>query len=438
MDDIGRRLVSSPYRPVAVQGGDPEGRRPRGPLGVLRDPWVAEKLCFVELAWNAARLRYVRAAVARSTSEDFTLTVGVLIDEVLASLDLVGEANTGDLAALGVGARGLPGTSVGLGLGSALGLRLLDALDVGFLTGPMVERLDRLDLKFQEALVEAWESGGFPLSIDGSARRMAEAVGIFFALLLEALINDLSRELAGAARGRLRPVLEDLRETRLFASSRGLDRWLLRNYDRMKDRFTAGADRVLDLASGARGRSSRQLQWPLSDISHTFQFREFSSDGKTHKQASGLLGVPGRVRTHRNPSAQRDVSAGTGDDAGHLIGDRFGAPGGPENLSPQNWVSNRYGTYKSLEDEWAEKLRSGFEIAVTVTDATRLGDDRPFVREVQWTELSPENIRSTHDLSFANTHTPRSREARGQEPTVAGPQSNNVIEVDFRNKTRLP
>jgi hypothetical protein len=131
------------------------------------------------------------------------------------------------------------------------------------------------------------------------------------------------------------------------------------------------------------------------------------------------------------------VSAGTGDDAGHLIGDRFGAPGGPQNLSPQNWVSNRYGTYKHLEDDWAARLLEGFEIHVTVIDITRVGEDRPFVREVRWTERSPEGSTRPNELTFANMHTPRSREAQGIEPTVTEPQENNVIEVDFQKRTRI-
>ena len=63
----------------------------------------------------------------------------------------------------------------------------------------------------------------------------------------------------------------------------------------------------------------------LPDISNDFRFEETVRDGKTYKVGSGRLGVPGRVRTHRNQNAQRGVSEGSGDDAGHLIGNRFGA-----------------------------------------------------------------------------------------------------------------
>jgi len=91
------------------------------------------------------------------------------------------------------------------------------------------------------------------------------------------------------------------------------------------------------------------------------------------------------VREFRSSSAQRGVAGGSGEDAGHLIGNRFGSPGGVENLSPQNWKANRYGTYKDLEDRWARERLAGIDIFVQVTDVTKSGDVRPFMRNVQWT-----------------------------------------------------
>ena len=93
--------------------------------------------------------------------------------------------------------------------------------------------------------------------------------------------------------------------------------------------------------------------------------------------------MPGEVVEHRSQSAQRTVAKGTGDDAGHLIDNRFGAPSGAENLSPQNWKANRYGTYKALGDSWGAKRKQRVEIDVEVTDVTRAGVNRPFLRKVQ-------------------------------------------------------
>jgi hypothetical protein len=191
----------------------------------------------------------------------------------------------------------------------------------------------------------------------------------------------------------------------------------------------------MGLATSGVGAIRIRPDAPLPDVSRDFRFREFQADGKSYKEGSGQLGVPGQVMTHRLQSAQRGVSEGTGDDAGHLIGNRFGAPGGPENLSTQNWISNRYGTFKELENSWAEKLRDGTEINVTVTDVTRQSEDRPFMRSVRWMELEPDGRFANHDLTFANTQTPKSREARGLPATESVPdEGGDVIEVDFQNK----
>jgi hypothetical protein len=188
------------------------------------------------------------------------------------------------------------------------------------------------------------------------------------------------------------------------------------------------------LRSSTVGRAAARLP----DISRHFQFRRYEMNGNLYQEASGRLGVPGQVMTHRSRSAQRGVSAGTGDDAGHLIGDRFGAPGGAENLAQQNWITNQYGTYKNLEDTWADKLTRGTGVEVKVTDVTRHGEDRPFMRKVEWTEVAPNGSRTHHELTFANTHSARSRDRQGIEPTVSTPQENNVINVDFVNRQRLP
>ena len=171
----------------------------------------------------------------------------------------------------------------------------------------------------------------------------------------------------------------------------------------------------------------------LPDISKRYEFSEWTSGDRLYQQASGKLGVPGKVKTHRSKSAQSKVSRGTGDHAGHLIGDRFGAPGDARNLTQQNFKSNQ-GSYKRLEDEWAKKLEQGTGVEVTVTDVTRRGEDRPFMRRVEWAEITPDGKRSTHQLDFTNTHTPQSRTAQGIKPTVSTPQTDNVVNVDFVKK----
>lgn len=437
--------LPSPFRPAAARALDPQGKRPAGPQCGTRDPWRRQRAGFVVRAWEQARLELIDTAIGRHTGAAFHGAVGRVVAEVLAWVDILALTNSGELGALGTGPKGLPSRSVGTGTGYALALRLLGELAAGALSAPIVERLDGIDRAFSRAVELAWNSSGSRLELRASADAMADAVGAFFGLLVQALVAHLARELAGPARGRLRPALERLSAARLFAESDGLDVWVLRHYDTVRDQLMTGehVPSLLRSATPAISLSSTvtpqiRPNAPLPDVRALYQFREERLNSETHKIGSGPLGVPGRVVTHRNTAAQRGVSAGTGDDAGHLIGDRFGAPGGPENLSAQNWVSNRYGTYKALEDAWAESLRGGTEITVTVTDKTKDGDDRPYVREVRWTELTPEGLETAQSLTFMNPHTPKSREMRGIAPTVSSPQENNVINVDFKNRTRLP
>jgi len=69
------------------------------------------------------------------------------------------------------------------------------------------------------------------------------------------------------------------------------------------------------------------------DVRGQYTFETFMRNGKRYKRAYGWLGMPNQVATHRSTSAQRGVAGGTGDDAGHLIGNRFGASGATSDLS---------------------------------------------------------------------------------------------------------
>lgn len=142
----------------------------------------------------------------------------------------------------------------------------------------------------------------------------------------------------------------------------------------------------------------------LPDIGRQFRFPETYTvrvADKTYQvqEASGRLGVPGLVRRHRDRSAQSAVSSGSGDHAGHLIADQFGAPGDARNLSRQNRIMNSGGgTFHDLERRWQ-------------------------AHSADWTTRGGRTV-------------PGSRTAQGIEPTVSSPQTDNVIEVDFRNRRR--
>jgi hypothetical protein len=174
----------------------------------------------------------------------------------------------------------------------------------------------------------------------------------------------------------------------------------------------------------------------LNDVRGNYEFKVDVHEGKTYKTAWGWLGLPGQVQEYRSQSAQRGVAGCTGDDAGHLIGNRFGAPGGTANLGLQNWKQNRYGTYKNLEDDWEVKRRAGIDIWVQVTDIFRGGEARPFMRQVVWKERV-NGSDTNHELVFANAHTPESRDKQNIPPTILEGEGGKLIPVDFRLRRRL-
>lgn len=165
----------------------------------------------------------------------------------------------------------------------------------------------------------------------------------------------------------------------------------------------------------------------LPDISKQFKFRMFEERGYRYEELSGRLGVPGKVKQHRSTYSQRQVAGGTGDDAGHRIANEFGAPGGRENLSPQNWIQNRGGTYRDLEIDWGNKLRNGTGIEVKVQDVFKSGEDRAFLRKVEWTETSPTGNVTQRSLDFMNSQTPASRLNRDMPATVPPGTSADIL-----------
>jgi hypothetical protein len=166
----------------------------------------------------------------------------------------------------------------------------------------------------------------------------------------------------------------------------------------------------------------------LPDISNRFTFRKWSQGPYSYKEASGELGIPGQVMTHRSVSAQRLISGGTGEHAGHLIGIQFGAPGDERNMSLQNPNMNTFaptalhnafqgpgGSYHDLESRWSARLKEGCRIVVTVRDKFRAGEQRPFSRSVEWQETPPNGVQGPKQmLEFGNFSSPQGRRAAGQ------------------------
>ena len=124
----------------------------------------------------------------------------------------------------------------------------------------------------------------------------------------------------------------------------------------------------------------------LTDISAQFLFKQWTQGNFSYKEASGELGVPGTVVTHRIVADQRTMSGGTGEHAGHMIGIQYGAPGDVRNLGLQNPNTNTFapkalqaafqghgGSYHDLESRWTAMLKQGSKVRVTVRDKYHKG-----------------------------------------------------------------
>jgi hypothetical protein len=180
--------------------------------------------------------------------------------------------------------------------------------------------------------------------------------------------------------------------------------------------------------------SARIVERVLPDISKKFKFYRANDVKFLRRVAEGRLGVPKRVFKHsRDGRLHKKFNARfKGDDAGHLIGLLFGAPAGRKNLGPQNWIANRYGTFRRMEARWAGLLKKGHGVEVKVIDVTRRGETRPFLRKVKWKVTDPHGNTETFRLDFGNFETVKSRGMKGLENRVPKDWKGSV--VPFRPK----
>jgi len=161
-----------------------------------------------------------------------------------------------------------------------------------------------------------------------------------------------------------------------------------------------------------------------SNSKNQFRFRSWTLGAYSYKEAAGELNVPGSMQTARSAGAQRRLSSGTGEHAGHLIGRQFGGPGDIRNLGLQNPNINTFaprelhqafrgsgGSYRKLESHWGDLLKQGYRVRVTVRDMYNRNENRPFARQVRWTEISPGGAAEQKQLNFGNFGSPQRQAA---------------------------
>ena len=155
------------------------------------------------------------------------------------------------------------------------------------------------------------------------------------------------------------------------------------------------------------------------DLTNKFLFTEHAKGHYTYgeselgKSASGNLELK---KGKRNPKAQIEVGGEDrlkDDDGGHLLATRFNGSSETENMDPQNKNINR-GTYKKMENRWAESLENGDKVYVHVETFKSNDSERPDVYMGYTITEHPDKSRDWEAFSVQN-ESATVQETRNQE-----------------------
>src|SRR5262249_3973811 len=156
------------------------------------DPLTMRRRTYVQRAWDLVGTRYITVTVQDQTGEDFRDILHPALSPLLLSAGeelkatvlpaVVGTA----LGSVTPGPRSGADATVGGQVGQLLGTEMLRWLGVSFPQPYLTQRLDQVGKGLVAGLRTAWESEGSERLINNGARQMADAVGLFFSLLLHA------------------------------------------------------------------------------------------------------------------------------------------------------------------------------------------------------------------------------------------------------------
>jgi hypothetical protein len=180
---------------------------------------------YVLSAWEVAKIRYAGPAIVAHTEQDFYDLIQGAVPMLLAAFGVV---LTTTLVGAGVGSLfGGVGAVPGAAAGFAVGMALLEAVGLVFLAVYLKDRIGDIAAALYAGARLAWKSCGDTASVDAAARQMAEAVGLFFAALLQALLLYLGSALASRSLAASRRAL---RGSKLFKSCEKLEAWINENF----------------------------------------------------------------------------------------------------------------------------------------------------------------------------------------------------------------
>ncbi|MCC6511226.1 MAG: hypothetical protein IT423_19145 [Pirellulaceae bacterium] len=208
---------------------------PSGYLCATSHPDLLDRVDQLRRAILAAEQK-TGPAIRRHTGEEFQMLVDGLVPGLLIALAglMATTVIGGTIGAFFGGVGAAPGAAIGF----QVGILLLNYLGIGFLAYYVIERIDQVMDAFGRGCRIAWYSCGDSQSIDAAANEFAEGVGIFFRLVLQAMVIYL---LKAASDAKVSAAIRELSESRLFRSAPKLREWLLANYRRLAEKFGMSA-----------------------------------------------------------------------------------------------------------------------------------------------------------------------------------------------------
>lgn len=171
--------------------------------------------------------------------------------------------------------------------------------------------------------------------------------------------------------------------------------------------FPVGGNKILDqiraqCAAFTRRHGKRSVRIAERDVSRSFRFTHNENGDYLRSTVTGRLGIPGRVKRHRASGDQRKFKNKYGGQAGHLIGDQFGATGQAENLVIQTWFTN-HKRFAPLERQWRRLLQSGEGIYVRIVVEAPRGSNLVEYISIRWERIDLKgNIHREWPLTFRN------------------------------------
>lgn len=199
--------------PHAVEDGTLARHHSPLPGPVCREHSVAvvryaQNLSYVQAAWTRAVV-YAPSAIRKHAGDDFSELIKGLLPAMLIALGgvvvttFVGAAIGGAVGALAAGVGAAPGAVAGGELGLSVGLWLLEWLGLAFLVIYIGSSLGEIGERFSRGIQAAWDSCGSASAIDAAGREMAEGLGRFYSLLLQAIVAYAAQQGVAAAAQRL-------------------------------------------------------------------------------------------------------------------------------------------------------------------------------------------------------------------------------------------